>query len=211
MSCSGPYSPGCRTAACPPITALAAEKRRAFSLIEVVVAIGLLAGALVAILGLAAATIHSAAELSDAQGCASLGGSVQCELERLKDSLGLAGLARLVPTSGSTAPLRLAGTRDGLRVRCIDAVDPAADRSPRDSTLPGIANRDRFFLIEVTRLREWEAADSGFVAVSARCSWPYKLPLGPATPGAPEFDTDPACEVPAGGRRVMLLLFAVSP
>jgi len=184
----------------------------AFSLVEVVVAIGLVAASLVAVLGLLAATTHSAAELSDAQGGASLGGSVQCELERLKDSLGLAGLAHLVLPSGSAAPLRLVGTRDGLRVRCVDAADPAANRSLCDPVLPGIANRDRFFLIELTRLPEWETADdSGFVAVSARCAWPYELPLGPATPGASECDADPAREVPAGERHVTLLLFAVTP
>lgn len=185
---------------------------RAFSLVEVVVATGLVAVALVAILGLLAATTHSAAELSDGQGTASLGGSIQYELERLKDSHGLAGLAQLVPPSGSTAPLRLMGTRDGLCVRCVDAADPAANRSLRDPALPGIANRDRYFLIELTRLPEWEAtADSGFVAVSARCAWPCQLSAGPATPGASEYNADPAHEVPAGERHVAILLFAVPP
>jgi type II secretory pathway pseudopilin PulG len=187
-------------------------ERRSFSLVEVVVAIGLVAVSLVAILGLLAATTHSAAELSGAQGSASLGGSIQSELDRLKDSIGLAGLARLVPPSGSAAPLRLVGTRDGLRVRCVDAVDPAANRSLGDSVLPGIANRDRYFLIEVTRLPEWEtAADSGFVVVNARCSWPYELPLGPATSGAAEYDADQAREVPVGERHVVVLFFAATP
>ena len=183
-----------------------------FSLVEVVVAIGLVAVSLVAILGLLAATTHSAAELSGAQGSASLGGSIQSELDRLKDSIGLAGLASLVPPSGSAAPLRLVGTRDGLRVRCVDAADPAANRSLGDSVLPGIANRDRYFLIEVTRLPEWEtAADSGFVVVNARCSWPYELPLGPATSGAAEYDADQAQVVPVGERHVAVLFFAATP
>jgi type II secretory pathway pseudopilin PulG len=184
----------------------------AFSLVEVVVAIGLVAASLVAVVGLLAATTHSAAELNDAEGCASLGGSVQCELVRLKDSLGFAGLARLVPLSGSGAPLRLVGTRDCLRVHCIDAADPAADRSLCDPVCPGIANRDRFFLIELTRLPGWEtAADSGIIAVGARCSWPYELPLGPATPGLSNCGADPAREVPTGERHVDLLVFAVTP
>lgn len=188
------------------------QARRAFSLVEVVVAVGLVAASLVAVLGLLAATTHSAAELSDAQGGASLDGSVQGELERLKDSLGLAGLSRLVPPGGSTTPLRLVGTRDGLRVRCVDPADPAANRSLCDPALPGIANRDRYSLIELTRLPEWETgADSGFVAVCARCTWPYELPLGAATPGASECDADPVREVPAGERHVTLLLFAVTP
>jgi hypothetical protein len=184
----------------------------AFSLVEVVVAIGFVAASLVAVLGLLAATTHSSSELSDAQGRACLGGSVQCELERLKDSLGFAGLASAVPPSGSTVPLRLVGTRDGLRVRCAEAADPAANRSLCDPVLSGIANRDRFFLLELTRLPEWETApDAGFVAVSVRCSWPYKLPVGPATPGASDCDADPAREVPASERHVTILLFAVTP
>jgi hypothetical protein len=184
----------------------------AFSLVEVVVAIGLVAASLVAVLGLLAATTRSAAELGDAQGRASLGCSVQCELERLKESLGFAGLARAVLPGGSSMPLQLVGTRDGLRVRCADPADPAANRSPSDPVLPGIANRDRFFLIELTRLPGWEsAADPGFIAICARCSWPYELPIGPATTGVADGSADPAREVPANERHVTLLLFAVTP
>lgn len=194
--------------------ALAARRRpeRAFSLLEVVVAIGLVAVAVVALLGLLAATVHSAAGLGDAEGGASLGGSVQCELERLRDSHGLAGLAGLVPLAGSPAPLRLAGTRDGLRVRCLDAADPAADRSPSDPVLPGIAARNCWFLIELTRIKELDTSgDAGFLAVCARCSWPYKLPLGPAAPNASDGDADPPAEVPAAERQVMILLSGVAP
>jgi hypothetical protein len=78
--------------------------------------------------------------------------------------------------------------------------------------MPGIARRDRYYLIELTRLPEWETAtDSGFVAICARCTWPYELPVGPATAGVSECDVDPAREVPAGQRQVMILLFAVTP
>ena len=188
------------------------DVRRAFSLVEVVVAIGIVAVSLVAILGLLAATTHSAAGLGDAQGGASLGGSIQCELDRLEDHLGLPGLAGVVPPGGSTAPLRLVGMRDGLCVRCADALDPVANRPLNDPAIPGIARRDRYYLIELTRLPEWETAtDSGFVAICARCSWPYELPIGPATPGVSECDADPAREVPASERHVTILLFAVTP
>jgi hypothetical protein len=189
-----------------------ARRRGAFSLVEVVVAIGLIAGSLVAILGLLAATTNSAAEARDAQGLASLGGGIQCELDRLKNSLGLYGLAAAIPEGGSPAPLRLVGTRDGRRVLCVDAADPAADRLLRDPALQGIAVRDRYFLVELTRIPELGTADdSGFVAVSARCMWPYELPLGPASVDASEPDADPAGEVPSADRHVAVLLFAVNP
>jgi hypothetical protein len=175
------------------------------------VAIGLVAVALITILGFLAATTHSAAGLNDSQGRASLGGSIQCELDRLKDSLGLAGLASLVPPGGSPSPLELVGTPDGLRVRCVDAADPSANRSLSDPALPGIARRDRYFLIELTRMPGLETqADSGFVVMSARCTWPNELPVGQLT-SASEWDADPACEVPAGERRVAILSFAVTP
>lgn len=189
-----------------------ASRRSAFSLVEVVVAIGLIAGSLVAILGLLAATTNSAAEARDAQGLASLGGGIQCELGRLKNSLGFSGLAAAIPEGGSPAPLRLAGTRDGRRVLCLDAADPAADRLLRDPVLPGIAVRDRYFLVELTRIPGMgTAADSGFVAVSARCLWPYELASGPATADAADPDSDPAFEVPSSERHAVILLFAVTP
>jgi hypothetical protein len=188
------------------------QTKHAFSLVEVIVAIGLVAGALLAILGLLAATTSSTAESEDAQGIASLGGSIQCELERLKNSIGLASLAGLVPAGGSATPLRLVGTRDCLRVLCVDPVDPAANRPLSDPALPGIAERDRFFLVELTRVPDLEAAvESGFIAVSARCTWPCELPTGPATPGASEFDVDPARAVPAADRHVAILQIAVTP
>jgi hypothetical protein len=182
----------------------------AFSLVEVVVAIGLVGVSLVTTLGLLAATTRSAADLNDSQGSASLGGSIQAELDRLKDSLGLAGLANLVPLSGAGIPLRLVGTRDGLRVRCVDAVDAAANRSQEDSVLPGIADRDRYYLIEVTREAEW-GADPGFVVLNARCAWPYELPVGPAPPGAAEQNAAAVREVPAADRHVMVQCLAITP
>ena len=185
---------------------------RSFSLVEVVVAIGLVGASLVALTGLLSTTTHSAAALDDAHGLDSLGASIQCELDRLKDSLGMAGLAALVPAGGAATPLQLVGARDGLYARRADAADPAANRPLHDPVLPGIANRDRYFLIEVTHLPDSGSADNaGLVMVSARCSWPYKIPVGPATPGASEFNTDPARELPAAGRSVLILQFAVTP
>jgi type II secretory pathway pseudopilin PulG len=184
----------------------------AFSLIEVVVAVGLLSFALVAILGLLAATTRSAADVTDSEGLASLGAGVQRELERIKTSVGLAGIADQLQADGSAAPMRFVGTRDGRRVLRADGTDPAAGHSLNDPSLPGIANRDRFYLVELTRLAEPDAAsDAGFIVVGARCSWPYELPTGPPTPGATQCDADPAREVPAGERSVAHLNFAIRP
>jgi type II secretory pathway pseudopilin PulG len=183
-----------------------------FSLIEVVVAVGLLSFALVAILGLMSATTRSAAELAEAEGLASLGAGVQRELERIKASVGLNGLSDLVPEGASSATLCFVGTRDGRRVLRADGADPVADRWLDDPALPGIANRDRFFLVELTRLSNPSAIGaSGFVALGARCSWPYLLPTGPATSGATRCDADPVREVPSSARRLAFFNFAIRP
>ncbi len=175
-------------------------------------AVSLLSVSLVAILGLLSATTRSATDVADAQGLASLGASILGEVERLKVPAGFAGLAALVPADGSAVPLRLVGTRDGRRVLIAGGVDPAANHPLDDPALPGIANRDRFFLVEFTRLAKPDVGtDAGYIAVGARCSWPYQIPTGPPTPGATDCDADPAREVPANERRVALINFAVRP
>ncbi len=183
-----------------------------FSLVEVVVAIGLSALAVVACLGMIAATARSGSEIVDAQVVGRLGGSIQDELERLQTELGLDGLAAAVPAAGSPAPLQLVATRDGARVRCADGSMAAADRPLDDPVLPGMARRDRYFLIELTQSSDLPAApERGFVAVSALVTWPHCLPGGNATPGATAADADAARELPRSERGWLVLNFALPP
>jgi type II secretory pathway pseudopilin PulG len=184
----------------------------AFSLVEVVAAIGVLAVAVVAVLGLLAAIARSAREVADAHLAARLGENIQGELERLRAGLGLDGLAAVIPPAGSTAPLQLAATRDGLRVLRADGAPAPADRPLNDSTLPGIALRDRYYLIEVTQQLDLPyAPDAGFLAVSVRVAWPHRLPVGPPTPDATAVDADSAREVPRNERNWMVLNIALRP
>lgn len=185
---------------------------RGFSLVEVVAAIGVLAVALVAVLGLIASTTRSAGEVVDAHVAARLGENIQGELERLKVGLGLAGLAAIVPAGGATTPLQLVATRGGLRVLRSDGADPAAGRVLNDPVLPGIALRDRYYLAEVTQQLDLPyAPDAGFLAVSVRVTWPHRLPVGPPTPGATSCDADPAREVPGNERSVAVFNFGLRP
>ena len=184
----------------------------AFSLVEVVAAIGILAVALIAVLGLTVATVRSDGEIADADALARLGENIQGELERLQASLGLAGMTDLIAPGDLGRPLCLVATRSGQRVRCADGAYPAADRALNDPMLPGIANRDRYFLIEVSQSPGLEAAPaSGFLAVSVRITWPYQLPMGPPTPGAAARDVDPAREVPANERHLAIFNCALRP
>jgi hypothetical protein len=184
----------------------------AFSLVEVVAAIGILAVALIAVLGLIVATVRSCGEIADADAVARLGENIPGELERLQASLGLAGMTDLIAPGDLGRPLCLVATRSGQRVRCADGAYPAADRALNDPLLPGIANRDRYFLIEVRQSPGLETAPaSGFLAVSARITWPYQLPMGPPTPGATARDVDPAREVPANERNLTIFNCALRP
>ena len=183
-----------------------------FSLLEVVMAVGVLALAVIALLAFLAASGGVANELADAQVAASLGEPVQAELERLRAAIGLDGLAAAVPPAGSPAPLRLLATRDGRRVLRADGAGAAADRPLDDSVLAGIAHRDRYFLIEVTRQLDLpEAPDAGFLAVSALVRWPFNLPAGAATPGAMAVEADGAREAPPEVRSWLVLNLAVPP
>ena len=184
----------------------------AFSLVEVVAAIGILAVALIAVLGLIVATVRSGGEIADADALARLGENIQGELERFQASLGLADMTDLIAPGGSGRPLCLVATRNGQGVRCADGAYPAADRALNDPMLPGIANRDRYFLIEVSQSPGLEAAlASGFLAVSARITWPYQLPIGLPTPGATARDADPAREVPANERNLAIFNCVLRP
>lgn len=184
----------------------------AFSLIEVVAAIGILAAAAVAMLGLLASQSRQAGEMDDSDVAARLGGGIQEELERLKAGLGLDGLAALIPPAGSADPLQLVATRDGRRVLRADGAGSPAGRPLNDPMLPGIALRDRYFLAEASRQMDLPyTADSGFLAVTLRVSWPHRLPAGPPTPGAVSPDADPSRMVPVDERNVMIVNFALRP
>ncbi len=186
--------------------------RRGFALIEVVMALGVLALAVIALLAFLAAAAGAEGGAADAQAAASLGGPVQAELERLRAELGFDGLAAVVPPAGSPAPLRLVATRDGRRALCADGAPAPADHPLDDPALPGIARRDRYFLVEISRQLDLpDGPAAGFVAVSAIVRWPYLVPAGPATPEATAPDTDGAREPPEPLRSWLVLNLAVPP
>ena len=186
--------------------------RSGFSLLEVVVAAGVLALTVIALLAFMVVSTGAEGATADAQTAAALGGPIQAELERLRTELGLEGLAAAVPPAGSPAPLRMVAARDGHRALCADGAAPAADHPLNDPGLPGIARRDRYFLVEITRQVDLpDAPESGLLAVNAIIRWPYQLPTGPATPGAAAADADGAREVPAPERSWLVLGLAVPP
>ncbi|MDB6170326.1 MAG: hypothetical protein JWM88_3190 [Verrucomicrobia bacterium] len=147
-------------------------------MIEVIIAIGITAASVTAMLTLMAAQGRSAAEIHARTMAANLGVALAIELERLRDSaLGVDGdkldsLAALVPVNTSADAFRLVGALDGTRVtRESDAGDP-------DLRIP---LADQFFLIEVRRLPGGMAyvKSDGFLAMTATIRWPYQIRTGP--------------------------------
>ena len=183
-----------------------------FSLLEVIVAIGIAGVVLVALLGWFGPAMRSSAATADAQTAAGLADGLQLELERLQAECGLDGLAAAVPPAGSGAALRLVATRDGRRVRCAVAPDPAADRPLDDGDLAGIAWRDRYFLAEVVQSEDLPyRAGAGFLALTVRVTWPFRLPAGPPTPGATVPTADPSQEVGETERSSLVIVIALRP
>ena len=153
--------------------------RRAFTLIEVVVALGLLAGTMVTLLALRASISRAATDVSDHYRAAQLADAIDLELRRLRDlplAVGqrdkLDALSVLIPPEGRDQALRLVALREGSRViRESDADDP----------VNGLPLRDRYYLITVRQQPAPLAytAGAGYLAVAATVQWPFQIPSGP--------------------------------
>ena len=150
----------------------------AFTLIEVVVALGVLAVTVVAVLALQNSISAAVAEVSAHHRAAQLPDAVDVELRRLRDlpvpegpPIHLDALAGMIPSSESPSALRLVASKDGSHViRESEADDPAME----------LARRDRFFLIEV---RQQPAPlnyvrEAGYLALTLTLTWPYQIPTG---------------------------------
>jgi hypothetical protein len=153
---------------------------RAFSLVEVIIAVGLFAIAVTAVLGLLPPLTRQAAETSDRLAAQRLPDAVKAEMVRLAAG-NFDGLAAGMPLMGTPlgSGLPLVATRDGSRLHARDFRPPSAGR---------IADSDQYFLVEVWRFPSgplaYDPAQSA-LAMFVRVSWPYRQP-GSTSPTAPE-------------------------
>ena len=171
----------------------------AFTLIEVVVSLGLLAVTVVAMLALQHSLSHAVAGISEHQRAAELVDAVEVELKRLRDlpvpdgqPAGLEALAGIVPSSESTSALRLVAAKAGSNV---------VRESEADDPLIGLARRDRFYLIEV---RQQPAplnyvSEAGFLALTFKVTWPYQVPTGTGTADGMATDGAPSASAVFSG------------
>jgi len=156
--------------------------KRSFSLVEVVIAVGVFAVAVCAMLGLLPALARQSSISDDTLAAAGLTNAVQTELERI---VAIGGLDALASQTGPLAmPLPetclLAATRDGSRLHSLNYLPPAS---------PDVIAEDlQYFLIEAWSFAELPLAfesNSTVLMLHVRVCWPYHIPFSlTATPAA---------------------------
>lgn len=204
--------------------------RRAFSLVEVVVAVGIIAVAVIAIVGLLLPNLKAVDEQIETDVARRLSENIQSELTRYARTVlttsnnpGLNDFeAGFFNGAAPTRSIFMVATRDGSRVLVTgedpyqawnntynnpyrpndagnyDTVEVADARTAENNLIshdtpgnpPGIAFRDRYFLIEVflpksPAYRATTVAGNvglAFLPVGVRVVWPYRLPVGPGNP-----------------------------
>lgn len=156
------------------------QRRRAFSLMEVIIAAGLFGGAVTVIIALLPALARQGGDSVDALAAQRVPDALRRELVRLS-AAGFDALAAEVPEmSGALAGgFALVADREAARLQAQDYLPPATGQLPVD---------ERYFLVECWRFADEPlrfAAPKGFLALMVRVSWPHRLP-GAAGPVAPE-------------------------
>ncbi len=154
----------------------APDKRPGFSLIEVVVAVGIFATAVAVILALLPALARQAGDSADTLTAQRLPDGLRVELQRLAAG-NFDGLASAVPVMAAPLDngLELVANRTGSVLHSAKYLPP----NPSLRIAPG----DQYFLIEVWRfVRPPLSYDSAAAVLPlyVRVSWPYRNPCGTA-------------------------------
>lgn len=149
------------------------KSSRSFSLIEVIIAVGVFAVAVVVILALLPSLSRQAADSADALVAQSLPDSVRVELARLATGGGFDTLANRLPVMAAPLVdgLALVAARDARRLYSADYLPP-----PVAGQLP---QAEQYFLVEVWRFSQPPLRfdpSATVLAVYVRVSWPYWNP-----------------------------------
>ena len=146
-----------------------------FSLIEVILAVGIFALTVPTTVALLAVLGRQGAMSAEARIAQQMAGSVRLELIRLAKT-DFESLAAAVPVMTSTpAPgLALVATHDGSRLHSRDYLAPGT----------ALASADQYFLVECWRFGGGPLqfnSGKAFLALFVRVSWPYQLADGTAS------------------------------
>ena len=138
--------------------------RCGLSLVEVLVAVGICAVAVVAAVTLFGPAVRATREAGDRRAAVRLAERIDAELRH-------AGFAAVAAATGGGGILRLVARADGSRiVRLEDADNDASSGAP-----PGIPAAERYFGVEVARALR-PASDAACVVLEVRVRWPLALP-----------------------------------
>ncbi|MBI2515404.1 MAG: prepilin-type N-terminal cleavage/methylation domain-containing protein [Opitutae bacterium] len=151
--------------------------RCAFSLIEVVIAVGIFALAVTTALALLPALTRQSGDTTDALTAQRLPDRIRVELQRLATSGGFDALANRVPvmTAPLTGGLELAAAHDGAKLHSVGYLPPALSEQ--------LPLAEQYFAVEVWRFAQPPLAYDSSAAVLAlyvRVSWPYRTPASSA-------------------------------
>jgi len=142
---------------------------RAFTLLEVILAVGLFVSAVSVSLGLMAGLSRISADARDELTAQRLPEPLKVELTRLA-AAGFDRLADRVPVLASPLPggLRFAADRDAVRLDSLDYM-PVAN---------GVLDAGQYYLVECWRFPSGPLSFDGqkaFLALHVRVSWPYRV------------------------------------
>jgi hypothetical protein len=146
--------------------------RRGFSLVEVVIAVGVFAGAIAVILALLPSLTARSAASADALVAQRLPDVLRVEMQRLAAAGGFDEFAARVPVMNAPLAdgLTFVAARDGARLHTLSYLAPVAD----DVLLLS----EQYFLVELWRFPAAPLAyDStgAVLPVNVRVSWPYRI------------------------------------
>src|SRR5688572_13103503 len=144
--------------------------RRAFSLVEVVIAVGIFAGSIVVILSLLPSLLKQSADSADRLVAQRMTDGVRTELERVATSMGFDSLASAVPVM--SVPLE--NGRAWVATVLGQRIEPETGAGSG-----GIGTDEQYFLIELWRFSTPPLGyDPGaaMLPLYVRISWPYRVP-----------------------------------
>ena len=140
------------------------QARRGLSLVEVLVAVGICAVAVVAVVTLFGPAVRATREVGDRRAAARLVERIDAELRR-------AGFAAVAAATDGGATLRLVARADGSRIVRLED----ADNDPSTGMPAGVPAVERYFDIAVTRALR-PHSDTTCLVLEVRVRWPLALP-----------------------------------